>query len=140
MPTKPDAKQPGLWPAVVADPDAPQSVTARTVIAEWIERCAKRPPNRVVARVGKYVAEMLGEGIDPDDIRRGMATWMRKGLDPAVLPSVVNETMNRTNSARGLVEHRGHLLRPDTVANIQLIERIAAMEAAEHRDAIEGSA
>lgn len=37
---------------------------------------------------------MLAEGIDPDDVRRGLAAWMTKGLHPSTLPSVVNEVMN----------------------------------------------
>jgi hypothetical protein len=49
----------------------------------------------VVGQVAKYLREMLAEGIDPDDLRRGTAAWMGKGLHPASLPAVVNEVMNR---------------------------------------------
>jgi hypothetical protein len=42
---------------------------------------------------------MLAEGIDPDDIRRGMSAWMAKGLHPSTLPSVVNEVMNGARPA-----------------------------------------
>lgn len=64
------------------------------LIAEYIDRCRKRPPGQVISQVGKAVKAMLAEGIDPDDIRRGMAAWHSKGLNPSSLPSVVNEVMN----------------------------------------------
>ncbi len=106
MPNAHAKNQPGLWPAPVPDPapaaagDTP-SVTAQTIVGEWIDRCAKRPPSRVIGQVAKYMREMLAEGIDPDDIRRGTAAWMVKGLHPAALPAVVNEVMNggRTTAA-----------------------------------------
>jgi hypothetical protein len=39
---------------------------------------------------------MLSEGIDPDDIRRGMAAWHANPdtNHPSTIPSVVNEVMN----------------------------------------------
>lgn len=77
--------------AAVVDADAP---TAQTIVGEWVDRCDTRPPGRVVGQVAKLVGEMLDEGIGPDDIRRGIAAWMTKGLHPSTLPSVVNEVMN----------------------------------------------
>lgn len=71
--------------------DAP---TAQTIVGEWLERAPKRPPQQVVGQVAKLTGQMLGEGIDPDDVRRGLAAWMSKGLHPSTLPSMVNEVMN----------------------------------------------
>lgn len=76
--------------AAGASPD-----TAQALLGEWLDRCAKRPPGRVVGQVASQVKAMLGEGIEPDDIRRGLSAWMTKGLHPSTLPSVVNEVMNR---------------------------------------------
>jgi hypothetical protein len=42
---------------------------------------------------------MLAEGIDPADVRRGLAAWVGKGLHPSALPSVVNELMNARPTA-----------------------------------------
>ena len=56
--------------------------------------CAKRPPRQVLGHLGKLIASMLAEGIDPGDIRRGLAAWHTKGLHPATLPSIVHEVMN----------------------------------------------
>ncbi|MFC6017235.1 hypothetical protein ACFP2T_13585 [Plantactinospora solaniradicis] len=88
-------------PRTVPPPaDAPQvddesaETTAQTIIGEYVDRCKKRPPGQVISQVGKSVKAMLAEGIDPDDIRRGLSVWMNKGLNPSVLPSVVNEVMN----------------------------------------------
>ncbi|MBK3631605.1 hypothetical protein JHN52_01240 [Streptomyces sp. MBT97] len=76
-----------------ADSDAP--VTANTIVGEWLERCTVRPPSAVVGQMSKQIRVLLEEDrIDADHIRRGIAHWMRKGLHPATLPSVVNEVMN----------------------------------------------
>lgn len=68
--------------------------TVGLIVSEWIENCRKRPPGQTVARVGRSVKAMLAEGIDAADIRRGLGHWMSRGLDPSLLPSVVNEVMN----------------------------------------------
>lgn len=75
--------------------DAPRSeATAQHLIAEYISGCAKRPPGQVLGQLGKHVATMLAEGMDPGDVRRGLASWHAKGLHPSTLPSVVHEVMN----------------------------------------------
>lgn len=70
-------------------------ITAQTIVAEWLDRVPKRPPNQVIGQVGKQLAALLAEGIEPDDVRRGTALWMAKGLHPSTLPSLVNEAMNK---------------------------------------------
>lgn len=74
--------------------DAPRADTTQTIIGEWLERCRKRPPANVIGQTSKAVKQMLEEGIDPDDVRRGMALWSSKGLHPSALASSVNEVMN----------------------------------------------
>lgn len=73
--------------------------TSQAIIGEWIDHCRKRPPGNVIGQVGKSIKTMLGEGIDPVDIRRGLAAWHSKGLSPSTLPSVVNQLMNGTGPA-----------------------------------------
>lgn len=73
----------------LAEPD-----TTQALVGEWIRHCNKRPPSNVIGQVSKQIKAMLGEGIDPADVRRGFAEWARKGLHPSALPSVVNELMN----------------------------------------------
>lgn len=68
--------------------------TAQLILSEYIDRCRKRPAGQVIGQLGKLIKAMLAEGIDPDDIRRGLAQWMTKGLNPSTLPSVVTEVMN----------------------------------------------
>lgn len=72
----------------------PAPVSADTIVAEWLERCTKRPPGSVIGRVGKQIKQLLADNIDADDIRRGLAKWMTKGADPSSIPSFVNEAMN----------------------------------------------
>ncbi|MFV2094844.1 hypothetical protein ACFHW1_05045 [Micromonospora sp. LOL_014] len=85
-----------LAPLAAAPPLAlvPPPVTTQTLVAEWLDHCRKRPPENVIGHVSRLVKTMLGEGIDPADVRRGFAEWARKGLHPSTLPSVVNEVMN----------------------------------------------
>lgn len=86
--------------------DAP---TAQTIVTEWIDRCPARPPNRVIGQVAKLVGEMLAEGIDPADTRRGLKAWMTKNLHPSTLPSVVNEVMNAPRNGPGSTKAAGWL-------------------------------
>jgi hypothetical protein len=82
-----------------AEADQEQPITAQTILAEYLERVAKRPPKSVIGQVAKHAKQMLEEGIDPDDIRRGLSLWMAKGLHPNTIPSVVNEAMNARPAA-----------------------------------------
>lgn len=123
---------------------APRDDPASTdeLIAEWLEHCRKRPPGNVIGQVGKQLKAMLSEGIDITDVRAGLAAWARKGAHPSVLPSIVNELMNSRPvaaraSPRGLVEHNGLRLKPETIANL---EGRARFEAMDQQLAIEGTA
>ncbi|MFD8970501.1 helix-turn-helix domain-containing protein [Streptomyces sp. NPDC059568] len=79
----------------VIDAEIDQPVTAQTIVGEWLERAPKRPPSTVIGQMAKHIRVLLDDdGIHPDDIRRGIARWMQKGLHPATLPSVVNGVMN----------------------------------------------
>jgi hypothetical protein len=72
-----------------------QKVSAQTIVGEWLERCAKRPPQRITGQVAKTVKELLDEQIEADDVRRGMAAWMNSGKTaPSLIPGFVHEVMN----------------------------------------------
>jgi hypothetical protein len=90
-------------------PTAPREPEAASVlVAEWIEHCRKRPPPQVISRVGREIAVMLGQDIDREDVRRGLAQWHQRGLDPSVLASVVNEVMNASpRTANGRASPKG---------------------------------
>lgn len=80
--------------ATEAAPEETQPVDAAVIVAEWLERCAKRPPGSVIGRTGKQIKKLLDDDIHADDIRRGLSRWMAKGADPSSIPSFVNEAMN----------------------------------------------
>lgn len=83
-------------PPTAGSADAPRAdVTAQQLIGEYVTGCAKRPPRQVLGHLGKHIAAMLAEGIDSDDVRRGLTAWHAKGLHPSTLPSVVHQVMNR---------------------------------------------
>jgi hypothetical protein len=85
--------------AAHATRDTAEPITAQTIVSEWLDRVRKRPPGSVIGRVGKQVKKLLDEGIDPDDVRSGMARWMAKGADPSTIPSFVNQAMNAASPA-----------------------------------------
>lgn len=80
----------------------PQPATAQQLIGDWLDHCRKRPPGSVISQVGKSIKAMLEEGIDPTDIRGGLAAWAAKSLHPSTLPSVVNEVMNSRPQLRAV--------------------------------------
>jgi len=80
--------------AEAAPQPKPEAVSAQTIVGEWIDRCAKRPPSQTIGQTSKQIKNLLDDGITPDDIRRGLAKWMAKGSAPSAIPSFVNEAMN----------------------------------------------
>lgn len=106
---------------------------AEQILGQWLEACRKRPPSRVVDDVGRHVAALLRDGIDPADVREGLRLWQAKGLDPARIPAVVNQVMNRAPSNVLALPARADP-RPSTTDQrvhdgLALAARLAAQEA-----------
>lgn len=88
---------------VAVDPD----VTAQTILGEYIDRCRRRPPEQVIGQLGKLIRQLLAnDGFEPDEVRRGMATWKSRNLNPSTLPSVVNEVVNGETGAGSDARHK----------------------------------
>lgn len=68
---------------------------AGEIVGGWLESVDQRPPARVVGQVGRFVREMLAEGIDRQLVERGLSVWADRGLHPSALPSVVHEQQTR---------------------------------------------
>jgi hypothetical protein len=81
-------------PGGTDDETEAEPVTARTILGEYIDRCRKRPPQRVLGQMAKEIKNLLEDDFKPDDIRRGIAQWMTKDTHPSVLPSIVNSVVN----------------------------------------------
>ncbi|MFE4647701.1 hypothetical protein [Streptomyces sp. NPDC056707] len=97
---------------VIDEHEEPEPVTAQTIVGEWLERCADRPPSRVIGQMSREIRVLLEEDrIQPDTIRRGIALWMTKRLHPSTLASVVNEVMNAASMPQrpGPVQPNGDL-------------------------------
>jgi hypothetical protein len=75
-------------------------MTAQTLVGEWIDHCAVRPPGQVVGQVAKLLGGMLGEGIPATAVRSGLAQWHQaatsdaNGRHPSTLPSYVHAAAN----------------------------------------------
>lgn len=89
--------------AAEAAPEIPETVSAQTIVGEWLQRVNKRPPNNVIGQTSKQIKKLLDEDIDPDDIRKGLARWMAKGSAPSAIPSFVNEAMNATHGGSNVI-------------------------------------
>jgi hypothetical protein len=74
--------------------------TAQTLVAEWLDHCRKRPPQRVIGQVAKELGLLLAEGQDVEDVRRGLAQWHAAAKHPSTLASFVNEAMNGSSTGR----------------------------------------
>ncbi|MFF2812480.1 hypothetical protein ACFVT2_35970 [Streptomyces sp. NPDC058000] len=90
----------GSVPVGAASGPAPDTVSAKQLIGEFVGACAHRPPEKLLGHLGREINQLLGEDIAPDHIRAGLERLRTKGLSPSVLPSLVNEAMNATQPAR----------------------------------------
>ncbi|MFF6885480.1 hypothetical protein ACFY9F_20175 [Streptomyces sp. NPDC012421] len=89
----------GSTPLGGASAPAPESVSAKDLIGEYVAGCAHRPPEDVLGRLGREVRKLLDEGIAPDHIRAGLDRHRAKGLHASLLPSLVHEAMNASPAA-----------------------------------------
>ncbi|MFF3372030.1 hypothetical protein ACFYXF_03625 [Streptomyces sp. NPDC002680] len=81
-------------------PDAvPGSVSAKQLVAEYVQDCQRRPPQDVLGLLGRKIRILLDERFDPQDIRTALERLRAKGLHPSVLPSLVNEVVNAAPQA-----------------------------------------
>ncbi|MDT0382589.1 hypothetical protein RM572_27935 [Streptomyces sp. DSM 42041] len=72
----------------------PEAVSAKDLLAEYIQGCAHRPPQDLLGLLGRKVKALLGEGFAPETIRAALERLRVKALHPSVLPSLVNEVLN----------------------------------------------
>lgn len=90
----------GSVPMGAAGGPAPDAVSAKQLIGEYVAACAHRPPEKFLGHLGREVNQLLTEGIASAHIRAGLERLRTKGLSPSVLPSLVNEAMNAVPATR----------------------------------------
>jgi hypothetical protein len=59
------------------------------IIHDWQESSSKPIPGKVVADVKAQIAPMLQQGIDPNDIRAGLAEWWEGKYPASTIPNYV---------------------------------------------------
>ncbi|MGX1851683.1 hypothetical protein [Streptomyces sp. NPDC055299] len=91
----------GSTPLGGASAPAPQTVSAKDLIAEYTAASSHRPPDSVLGHLGSEIKKLLNEGIDPDHLRVALARHRAKGMHPSTLPSLVNEAMNAAPTTPG---------------------------------------
>lgn len=72
-------------------------VTAQTLIGEYVSACKATPPKQHIGHLAKNVKALLDEGYEPTQLRPALERVRAKGLNPATLPSVLNEVLNAAN-------------------------------------------
>lgn len=80
--------------ALVADDPGPEPRTAQEIVGWWIDQCTQRPPKNVLGQMAKQIKQLLADGYQPLDIRRGITEWTTRDCHPSVLPSVVHNLVN----------------------------------------------
>ncbi|MEW1633536.1 hypothetical protein AB0469_05645 [Streptomyces sp. NPDC093801] len=69
--------------------------SAKVLMAEYLRGCpGGRPPKKFLGHLGKEIRSLLDEGYGPDVLRPALERLRTKGLNPSVLPSLVNELLN----------------------------------------------
>lgn len=92
--------EPPSPPAIFeATAETVETRTAQTLIAEWIDHCDPKPPQRVLGQTAREVKNLLAEGISYEATRDGLIETHRKGLHPSTLASVVHSLQQRPTSA-----------------------------------------
>jgi hypothetical protein len=73
-----------------ASPSARESkILAHRIVNAWTEAAEKKPPARVVLDATAQIQAMVNEGIDPDDISRGIAEWWSGKYPASTIPNYV---------------------------------------------------
>lgn len=65
--------------------------SAQTIIADWLDHCPQRPPDRVIGQLAKEIGSLVAEGFPTASITRAVATWNSRGLHPSTLASIYHE-------------------------------------------------
>jgi hypothetical protein len=68
---------------------------AEQILRTHLDACERTPPAANTAALGKQIAALIQEGVEANDVSRGVAAWRGKGLHPSQLPHVVAEIQNR---------------------------------------------
>ncbi|MET9685913.1 hypothetical protein [Streptomyces coeruleorubidus] len=89
----------GDIPSGGASAHAPDTVSAKQLLGEYVAACNHRPPGAFLNHLGGQVRKLLDEGIAPAHLRAALERHRVKGLSPGVLPSLVHEVMNAASSA-----------------------------------------
>lgn len=63
--------------------------SAAKLLAEWLEHCTERPPERVVGQMATEIRKLFEEGIGYERVRAGVAALHHKRANPVNLPSFV---------------------------------------------------
>ncbi|MET9544187.1 hypothetical protein ABZY36_02575 [Streptomyces sp. NPDC006627] len=72
------------------------NISAKQLVAEYVRGCNRRPPEDFLGHLGRKINVLLDERFEADDIRAALDKLRAKGLNPSVLPSLVNEVVNAT--------------------------------------------
>jgi hypothetical protein len=69
------------------------------IISDWIDRCRKRPPDRVIGQAAKHAAGLLDQDFDPKIIAAALDEMTTRQLHPATLDSLVHGAVNGSRAS-----------------------------------------
>ncbi|MEU9609488.1 hypothetical protein [Streptomyces sp. NPDC048057] len=80
----------------------PSPASSKNLVAEYAADCAQPPPREVIKQLERRTDGLLNEGFEPEVLRKALGRLRTKGLQPHVLPSLVNEIVNAPTEDRGV--------------------------------------
>lgn len=80
--------------------------TAQTLVAEYIDGMAQKPPGRVIGHLAKEIKNLLDEGYEYEQVRQATILWSQKNYSPGTLPSFLNQAINTPRSTTSDITER----------------------------------
>lgn len=80
--------------------------TTQTLVAEYIDGMAQKPPGRVIGHLAKEIKNLLDEGYEYEQVRQATILWSQKNYSPGTLPSFLNQAINTPRSTTSDITER----------------------------------
>ncbi len=110
LPLIPSVDQPSLIPTGEGSEPADEPVTARTILAafiDWVRANEGDLTKRTIGQLAKQIGDLLAQGKPERHIRTGLANWYLADQNVSTLDSFINSVINA--AARDRLAQNGHV-------------------------------